>query len=924
LALLLSYAGVRLPLSTPELEAWAASVHDFREFKDWSGWNYAGFDLQHLPTPAWPEQPPFRVGVLTWPTGAVRPAWFHQVVDEATLNLLREAVGDPLTPKPLTMFDGRTGKTVAAQMYMLPPRPLSQFGVPGPNGEQDGYLITLTDVRFFWQWRRLNQATTPASWAALVSACGTALGVTVTPDSISGDYLTPSPKWVGYDRPAAAVLDAALETVGHRLVADLDGTFRTVTATTASSDYAAYVGLADPQMAGGDVAPGDIARYVPSSVNVLFASGYVNNPPQQPYVVNQTLVSLAIPDYGASTGISGPTASVYADTAFDGTNAAACAAYAARGAEDWYAWRVPTADVTWPGVEPYDPTGWEDRVEWFFQVREGSPFAATTVRRGEWDEFAAGSWYGEVQDWPQLGRVLSSAGTPPVHTVRRQTRTDPGNLPTDYSPTQDYQTVLNPLGTSWSNGTYVEFWPIWDQPNWYWGHELLSGSGVYGFHGRLLYSSGDNYGPWAIQPLCASGGAPYFVDSGDPVYPCYALPQQDAEEPNPDAGDNVWVKRSECNPSSYEFIADLKWGCGIAYRPDEMEYGLDLTGVVFDGLYWDNDLCAVGVLLGCGLKYVPVDGGDGIGVDASALVTPRNESGLVVIGGASGCSIGIDTVCASTVDDWFVTDISSLGVLISGVNVTVSLGGTRRTWTRCYNEAGVLVDFTPGAEEAIDLSGTGSIDVDLLCDCCDEPAPTVEATATASEGACCFEFDAEATGGVPPYSYEWTFGDGGTSSAEDPTHCYDGGGTFNWEVTVTDACGRTGTDSGSVGCVDVECCEGAVPATLYLTFSNGNGGCECFDGVTVPVVYDGSTGWYATPSLCAFGRVGPPLFVECNGGTWFLGSSFTKEACHISGGAMTEVSCEPLELTIAGATVGPSPECCSGTTDVTVTAVPPP
>jgi PKD repeat protein len=44
-----------------------------------------------------------------------------------------------------------------------------------------------------------------------------------------------------------------------------------------------------------------------------------------------------------------------------------------------------------------------------------------------------------------------------------------------------------------------------------------------------------------------------------------------------------------------------------------------------------------------------------------------------------------------------------------------------------------------------------------------------------------------ATGGVPPYSYAWTFGDGGTSTVQNPSYTYMTAGTYVAEVTVTDA-----------------------------------------------------------------------------------------------------------------------------------------
>jgi len=56
-------------------------------------------------------------------------------------------------------------------------------------------------------------------------------------------------------------------------------------------------------------------------------------------------------------------------------------------------------------------------------------------------------------------------------------------------------------------------------------------------------------------------------------------------------------------------------------------------------------------------------------------------------------------------------------------------------------------------------------------------------------------FTTSVVGGKPPYTYAWTFGDGGTSVEQNPTHVYAAGGTFLATVTVTDASIETGSAS---------------------------------------------------------------------------------------------------------------------------------
>jgi len=72
----------------------------------------------------------------------------------------------------------------------------------------------------------------------------------------------------------------------------------------------------------------------------------------------------------------------------------------------------------------------------------------------------------------------------------------------------------------------------------------------------------------------------------------------------------------------------------------------------------------------------------------------------------------------------------------------------------------------------------------------------VELTANrrnAKEGEEIFFF-AEVAGGFTPYSYQWDFGDGNTSTEATPVHAYDSTGSYDVSVTVTDDKGNTDTD----------------------------------------------------------------------------------------------------------------------------------
>jgi len=54
-------------------------------------------------------------------------------------------------------------------------------------------------------------------------------------------------------------------------------------------------------------------------------------------------------------------------------------------------------------------------------------------------------------------------------------------------------------------------------------------------------------------------------------------------------------------------------------------------------------------------------------------------------------------------------------------------------------------------------------------------------------------FDSDVVGGVTPYSYEWDFGDGNSSTDRNPRHAYKSTGTYTVKLMVTDD--RDNTDS---------------------------------------------------------------------------------------------------------------------------------
>jgi PKD repeat protein len=61
------------------------------------------------------------------------------------------------------------------------------------------------------------------------------------------------------------------------------------------------------------------------------------------------------------------------------------------------------------------------------------------------------------------------------------------------------------------------------------------------------------------------------------------------------------------------------------------------------------------------------------------------------------------------------------------------------------------------------------------------------ASPSAGKAPLAVRFVSTATGGASPYTYSWNFGDGRTSTSQNPSHTYTSSGTFAVNLTVKDA-----------------------------------------------------------------------------------------------------------------------------------------
>lgn len=135
-----------------------------------------------------------------------------------------------------------------------------------------------------------------------------------------------------------------------------------------------------------------------------------------------------------------------------------------------------------------------------------------------------------------------------------------------------------------------------------------------------------------------------------------------------------------------------------------------------------------------------------------------------------------------------------LGSLAKNASALVTVHADAATGGMVTNTASVsssAVDPTPAnnsSQAATTIAGLpGSL------------AVTIGASATTGVAPLPVAFSASASGGTPPYTYDWNFGDGSPhASGATPSHTFTTAGSFTVTVTVTDAVAATATATASI------------------------------------------------------------------------------------------------------------------------------
>ena len=149
--------------------------------------------------------------------------------------------------------------------------------------------------------------------------------------------------------------------------------------------------------------------------------------------------------------------------------------------------------------------------------------------------------------------------------------------------------------------------------------------------------------------------------------------------------------------------------------------------------------------------------------------------------------------------------------------ITVNFGWSPTVWdwgsigllafSSDTNTRSITLPSTPG-NYSVHTTVTGQILGDFVPENCGPftgtfrvltvpPSPTVIVTANPTTGfvPLTVSFSATPSDGLSPFTYSWTFGDGGTGAGSSTSHAYSSPGSYDVQVIVTDARGRSASDS---------------------------------------------------------------------------------------------------------------------------------
>jgi len=388
-----------------------------------------------LPLVLWPEAPPLKLNQLYYPvTGASRWAEGVFLCNGETKNKIDTCVyaenGHILKwetgyePDVISgAMSGPGGYSVEVEMFPIAFRRVggcrndggydpNELLKPGDANDFDLYLVHLVDERYWWQFKdAADPCEQEGGWAGKIGYLMAQVGL--TPQWANGDETLPSAydtgphptEWARSRHNAAQLLDAALESVGTRLVAKMRNGYELQRSNGAEAAYTLNTTEIDglrSQVAGSDCEE-TLAHALPSVVRIAFPEsrygmlcsqcndGYQaeDNCHEGYYTIDQPLEGALDSTVHCAVQSSAKTIFVrgWADMGQCETstpiNSIELSALAEQIAKDWYRYRYRQYDFTVTGPLLWQPCGYDDSIVLKFGVEYEDDLRGMAVSPGD-------------------------------------------------------------------------------------------------------------------------------------------------------------------------------------------------------------------------------------------------------------------------------------------------------------------------------------------------------------------------------------------------------------------------------------------------------------------------------------------------------------------------------------------------------------
>ena len=207
--------------------------------------------------------------------------------------------------------------------------------------------------------------------------------------------------------------------------------------------------------------------------------------------------------------------------------------------------------------------------------------------------------------------------------------------------------------------------------------------------------------------------------------------------------------------------------------------------------------------------------------DGGQTEWPDGTSFTVTITQGSWSGTGSGTVSGTTTN---IGDVEllppTLVATANGNPTTIMIGGTvsftgsatggatpYTSWYWDFKDGGSSTQQSTSHQ--FNSQGTFNVELTVTDSCFNTDSDNVLITVNAAlscdaggpySGTVCnpVSFSGSASGGIPPYTYSWTFGDGGSGSGQTPSHQYTSDGIYTATLTVTDSNSGTDIDTATV------------------------------------------------------------------------------------------------------------------------------